>query len=332
MDIPSVFTATIFPVLAPELAALLAKAPARLLAGISEIRLRSGRPLLLVAGSGDVFLGPAGLPVKTWSEGYLCTPGDIAQTLQLISKNSLYAFEEELRLGFITIAGGHRVGLAGQAIVKAGELIALKNISALNIRIARELRGVADKVMPYLLAGDGRVHSTLVISPPRCGKTTLLRDIARQLSCGVPALGFGGIQVGVVDERSEIAASQAGVPTADLGPRADVLDCCPKSAGMLMLIRSMAPQAIVTDELGREADAVAVREALHAGVSVVASVHGSDLADIAGRPYIGGLIGEKRFARYIILSARPCAGTVTEIAGGRGEILYQAGKEVRICG
>jgi stage III sporulation protein AA len=313
------------------LAGIVRAAPAALLAQTAEMRLRTGQPLSLVTGGGDVFLDAAGRPAQQ-AAAYVVSGEDVAKTLQLVSRNSLYAFEEELRQGFITAAGGHRIGIAGQAVMAGGELKTIRNIGALNIRLAREVRGAADKVAACVVAAPRKVLSTLVISPPRCGKTTVLRDLARQLSGGVACLGFTGVQVGVVDERSELAACQDGVPTADLGPRADVLDGCPKAVGMLMLIRSMAPQAIVTDELGREADAMAVREARHAGVAVVASAHGRDAADIAARPYIGGLIAERVFERYVVLTDSPAPGTVKEIAAAGGEVLYPRAKGVRVCG
>ena len=322
---------TLYPLLAPPLAAALRAAPPALLAQAGEVRIRAGKPLLIVAGDGDVFLDAAGRPTDP-AQAYIVSGEDVAKTLQIVSRNSLYACEEELRQGFLTVAGGHRIGLAGQAVLAGGELKTLKHISALNIRLAREIRGAADAVMPYAVAGTRRVLSCLVISPPRCGKTTVLRDMARQLSGGVACLGFTGVQVGIVDERSELAACRDGVPTADLGPRADVLDGCPKAVGMLMLIRSMAPQVIITDELGREADAAAVREASHAGVAVVASAHGRDAADIAARPFIGELIADQVFERYIILSDKPAVGTVHEIAAAGGEVIYRRPGGIKACG
>lgn len=323
---------TLFPLLAPAVAAVLQQAPSSLINRASELRLRCGQPLMAVVGDGDVFLTAAGRPVAVGESAYFVSPGDLAQTMQLISRNSLYAFEEELRQGFLTVAGGHRIGLAGQAVLAGGELRTLKNISAMNIRLAREIHGAADKLVAHVVAGPRRVLNTLVISPPGCGKTTLLRDLIRQLSYGVSALGFAGVQVGVVDERSELAACQDGIPTATLGPRADVLDGCPKAVGMLMLIRSMAPRVIVTDELGRAADAAAVREALHAGVSVVTSVHGRGRADVAGRPFVGDLVRDKCFDRYIILGDTPVAGTVDEIADSAGEVIYRRLQGVKACG
>jgi len=324
---------TIFPLLAPILATIIRSAPLCMLEEATELRLRAGQPLMLQIGDKDYLLGSDGRPVTDLKAAYVCTREDLVQTLQIVSRNSLYAFEQELRLGFFTVPGGHRIGLTGQAIMNDGELKALKNIGTMNIRLARAIPEVAAPVMPYLLTGSGRVFSTLLIGPPRSGKTTLLRDIVRQLSSGVPRLNFSGVQVGVVDERSEIAACRDGIPTADLGPRADVLDGCPKATGMLMLIRSMAPQVVITDELGRQEDAAAVQEALHAGVSVIASVHGRDVEDIKERPFIGELVRHKFFDRYIVLSSSPTIGTVEMIIAVKQDaLLLKRSDGVRECG
>jgi len=310
-EIENILHSYIFPVLPSHLVGLIGAISASQLVDLMEIRLRVNKPLLLVLGSVDIMVSPAGTIVNDQNGAYLCTRDDINKVVQIISKNSLYAFEQELKMGFLTIHGGHRVGLAGQAIVDGGEMKALKNISSLNIRMAREIKGCGDKVMPYIFAGGKRVLSTLVISPPCCGKTTILRDLIRQISSGNQE--FRGLQVGVVDERSEIAACKNGIPTVDLGPRTDVLDGCPKASGMLMLIRSMSPAVVATDELGRAEDVWAVREALHAGVSILATVHGRDSHEVQQRPYVGELIRQKYFDRYIILSDRPQVGTIEKI-------------------
>lgn len=309
-------------ILSPRLAEAAAKMPLSLTAQITEIRLRIDQPVLVLTGIADRMLSADGSFTADYARAIICRRDDIAKSLQLISRNSLYAFEQELQGGYITVSGGHRIGIAGQAIVENGKVKALKNISSLNIRFAREKKGAADLVFPYIIR-NGQIVSTLIISPPRCGKTTLLRDLIRQISTGNPCCGFFGAQVGVVDERSEIAGCCDGVPTVDLGPRVDVLDGCPKAAGMMMLIRSMSPQAIVTDELGSADDARAVREALHAGVAVLASMHGSCAADIAMRPGIGELLNEQYFERLVILSDQPAVGTVKEIVNSRtGGSLY----------
>lgn len=333
----------IFPVLPYHVVAMLRRIPANQLSNLTEIRLRANRPLLLVLGNADGMISSQGEFLVQHDEAYLCSPDDITVTLQLMSKNSLYAFEQELKMGFLTIRGGHRVGLAGQAIIDDGDIKSLKNISSLNIRIARQVKGCGQSVLPYLISERKRIFNTLIISPPCCGKTTLLRDLIRLISTG--SEDFPGLQVGVVDERSEIGACKNGIPTLDLGPRTDVLDGCPKGRGMLMLIRSMSPALIATDELGRAEDLCAVREALHAGVSVLATVHGQDSHEVLHRPYVGELIRSKYFERYIILGDHPKMGTIGKIIdsqqdrvlwmppsigssmkGGRDE------KEVMVCG
>jgi stage III sporulation protein AA len=305
----------IYPILPSKLVTMIRAVPIAQLASLTEIRLRINKPLLLVLSNTDIIVNSLGRVINNYEEAYLCNQDDVHKTLQLISKNSLYAFEQELRMGFLTIDGGHRVGLAGQAIIDTGNVKTLKNISSVNIRIAREVIGSADKIMPYIMTLGGHVLNTLIVSPPRCGKTTILRDLIRQISTGSRV--YRGLQVGVVDERSEIAACKNGISTVDLGVRTDVLDSCPKAIGMLMLIRSMAPAVVATDELGRAEDIHAVQEALNAGVSVLTTVHGNEINDLLHRPYVGELLAQRYFHRYIVLSDIPCVGTIEKIIDGK---------------
>ncbi|BBB92906.1 MAG TPA: stage III sporulation protein AA [Methylomusa anaerophila] len=336
-DFRSTVKIQICSVLAPRIAEIVEKLRDNVLYKISEIRLRVGQPLLIVLDTKDIMVGLDGQPVVSLDKAYHCSNDDIKRTFQMISRNSLYALEEELRSGYVTISGGHRVGLTGQAIMENGNLKAMKHINALNFRIAREIPGNGENIIHYLLRNKKQVLNTLIISPPRCGKTTLLRDLIRLISMGVPQLNFIGVQVGIVDERSEVAACCDGVPSFDLGPRTDVLDACPKAGGMLMLIRAMSPAVIATDELGRAEDAEAVKEAVNAGVSVIASVHGYDVENIRCRPYVSQLIEEKVFHRYVVLSSRLGPGTIEKIIDGKAEqILFDgrsgSGNEVKICG
>ncbi|QDR80814.1 stage III sporulation protein AA [Sporomusa termitida] len=319
----------IYPVLPPHIARLIAALPGSMLNKVTEIRIRADQPLQLVLGSQDITV-----QTEHKTRLYQCTSEDVNRTFQLICKNSVYAFEEEVRQGYLTIAGGHRVGLTGQAITMEGTVRTLKHINSLNIRLAREITGCADRILPFVTAKEhNEVFSTLIISPPRCGKTTILRDLIRQLSTGNPLLGIAGVQIGVVDERSEIAACQQGIPTVDLGPRVDVLDACPKASGLLMLIRSMAPYIVATDELGRREDALAVREAVCAGVKVLATAHSRTIAEFQQRPYVGELIQEQVFERYIILSNRSGPGTIEEILDSRHKKAIGAClNEVNVCG
>lgn len=324
--------AQITAVLPPHIAACLDGLPDEGKRALLEIRLRCQRPLLAVCQGREYCWDDCRRAIPPGAGAYCCTKNDIQETLQMVSRHSLYAWEEEIKNGFITIPGGHRVGLAGQAVVRQGQVQVLKDIASLNIRIAREVKGCADGVLPYLIDGQ-RVLSALIISPPGCGKTTLLRDVARQCSDGVRKLHLPGINVGIVDERGEIAACVEGVPTLDVGLRTDVLDSCPKAEGLLMLIRAMAPQLLITDELGRAQDVVAVKEAARSGVAVIASAHGLDPVTLRQRPHVGELLACGVFRRFIVLSRRHGVGTVEDIFDEQGVSLLRQGKGgMRVCG
>ncbi len=304
---------------------------------LQEIRLRTGRPLMIVSGGREWFLEENGR-LTAWPErAHVVSREEMVRTVECMGNYSLYAFEEEIRQGFLTMPGGHRVGLAGKAVSDEKGIRTIRYISFLNIRLAHQIKGCADPVMPYLQE-DGQVFHTLIISPPRCGKTTLLRDVIRQLSDGILAAGKKpgdrtggksrnetagrGFTVGVVDERSELAACCGGVPQNDLGIRTDVLDCCPKALGMMMLVRSMSPDVIAVDEIGGLDDLEAVRYVMNCGCRLVATVHGSSLEDAAEKPVLRELVRERVFQRYIVLSGRKSAGTVEEILDENGRLLY----------
>ena len=285
--------------------------------GVEEIRLRQNRPLMLVLDRGDCFVDPRGAITPSAFKAYIVTGDDMKKTLQLMSSCSIYSLEEELRQGFLTLKGGHRVGLTGKTVLEQGRVRLLKHITGLNLRLARELPGVADKAIPYLIdETKNTIYHSLLVSPPQGGKTTLLRDIIRQISHGIPSLGFSGLKVGVVDERSEIGGCCAGVPQMDLGPRTDILDGCPKAEGMMMLIRSMSPQVIATDELGRGEDAEAVEEALHAGAKLLTTAHGYSLASLRRRPILSHILAERIFERILFLGFSLGVGTLEAVIDG----------------
>lgn len=282
-----------------------------------EIRLRANRPLMLL-GDGEEYFIQAGQGVtRDISKAMIVSKEAVQKTLQLIANYSLYAVEEELRQGYITLPGGHRVGIVGRAVLDGKGIKTLKDFSGLNLRISREKQGVANSVLPYLISGERDCYSTLIVSPPQCGKTTLLRDLIRNLSNGVPALNFKGMKVGVVDERSEIGGAFQGEPQRDLGLRTDLLDGCPKAQGMMMLIRAMSPALVATDEIGKKEDSYAIHEALLAGIKVMTTVHGQSLQDIQERPIIGELVQGKVFDRLIFLSNRQGVGTIEGILEGK---------------
>lgn len=275
---------------------------------LQEIRLRSGYPIILLYRGKEQIL-----PVQI-------TEKNIWETLDYVSNYSLYAYENELKQGFITIEGGHRVGMAGQVLLEHGKVKNLKQISSLNIRISHEILNCADKLFPYITYNKQMYH-TLLISPPRCGKTTILRDLIRQISDG--NRWVKGCTVGVVDERSELAGCYQGVPQNHMGMRTDVLDGCPKAEGMLMLIRSMAPQVIAVDELGAPEDVQALRYAMHCGCKMLATVHGESMKEISRKPLFEQLLKDQCFERYIVLRNGRHIGEIAGIYDKCGELLYR---------
>ncbi|AMA72506.1 MULTISPECIES: stage III sporulation protein AA [Aneurinibacillus] len=277
---------------------------------MEEIRLRVGRPIEYVGGGASWFISGQGGGTRRAEEALTFTKEEGMQLLSRLSHHSVYMMEEEMRRGYITVQGGHRVGLSGKVVLENGRVKLIRDVTSFNIRFAREKRGVADGVLPLLVEG-GQLKNTLVISPPQCGKTTLLRDLARQISYGSKEMA--GKKVSIVDERSEIAGCVAGVPQKDVGPRTDVLDACPKAEGMMMMIRSMSPEVLITDEIGRPEDGYALEEAIHAGITVIASVHGRDLKDIMRRPTLSRILQAGVFQRYLVLSRRPKVGTVAGV-------------------
>lgn len=288
---------------------------------LQEIRLRTQAPLLIRYGNKEYYVSRDGALTTEQKDSYIISTADIKETVEYIGNYSLYAYEDELRQGFITVQGGHRVGMAGKIIMEKNEVKTMKYISFINVRLSHQIKGCADRLMPFVTEGN-EVKNTLIISPPRCGKTTLLRDVIRQLSDG--SVSRSGMTVGVVDERSEIAACYMGVPQNEMGIRTDVLDCCPKAKGMLMLIRTMAPQVIAVDEIGGREDMEAIEAVRNCGCKLLATVHGSSIDDIRSKPVIREFLQERAFERYVILRDTGFAGTITEIFDAQGNLLYQA--------
>ncbi|MED1739697.1 stage III sporulation protein AA [Bacillus swezeyi] len=272
---------------------------------IEEIRIRTSRPLELVKKGSPLFLN------------YAATSEDAALLLNRLGNYSMYTLEEELKKGYVTIRGGHRVGLAGRVVVENGAVKGIREISSFNIRIAKEKIGISKPYVPHLFQSVWL--NTLIIGPPQTGKTTLLRDLARLISTGsgsIPAK-----KVAIIDERSEIGGCVNGIPQYRFGDRVDILDACPKAEGLMMMIRSMSPEVVIADEIGRMEDAEALLEAVHAGVSVIVSAHGFTYSDIAKRPSLKLLREYGVFQRIVELSRKNGPGSLSRIYNGDGEPL-----------
>lgn len=280
----------------------------RIINELEEIRIRVNQPIILRTHEDEFGIWNNGICAT--GKGYIATKIDVDGILKFASGFSMYAIEDELRSGFITVAGGHRIGVVGKAVIDNKNLKTITNISAINIRIAREVIGSANKIIPYIHKNK-RICNTLIVSPPKCGKTTILRDIIRNLSNG-ETLGIS-FTVGVVDERSEIAACYMGIPQNDLGMRTDVLDAAPKAEGISILLRSMSPEIIAVDEIGRDEDYKAIFDALIVGVSVICTIHGNNLEDCYNKPLLKDMLDKKLFEKIIILSNRPKVGSINSI-------------------
>ncbi|MFT5874025.1 MAG: stage III sporulation protein AA [Clostridium sp.] len=267
---------------------------------LEEIRIKVNKPLFIHIGSKE----------EIWN--YIATPEDIKYIMQRISNYSIYAFEDEIRQGYITIKGGHRVGLCGICVIENNNIKTIKDISSINIRACKEIIGSADKVMPYITY-DNSVYNTIIISPPKCGKTTLLRDISRLISQGDIDKNFHGKNVSIIDERSEIAGSFKGIPQMDVGVRTDVLDNCPKSQGIMMAIRSMSPDVIVCDEIGTQKDMESILMALNSGISLITTIHGFGIEDLYKRLVFKDIMENYVFKRGIVLSNKKGIGTIERI-------------------
>lgn len=277
---------------------------------IQEIRLRANRPVLVTWMGKEYYVDEQGEYTEQMRRAYCISAEEIGEIFSHICHYSAYAFQDEISQGFLTVTGGHRVGIAGQIVLETGEIPkTIKHISYLNIRVAHQMKGVADPVLPYLYR-NGQFENTVIVSPPGCGKTTLLRDLVRQISDG-NAWGKG-VSVGLVDERSEIAGTYMGQPQNDVGMRTDVMDACPKRLGMKFLVRSMSPRVIAVDELGGPDDFACLREISASGCKILATIHGDTMEDIPkevsifrhfifmgkekGMPGIRGIYGENDLA------------------------------------
>ncbi len=280
---------------------------------IEEIRLRINRPLIVSFNNKDYFYDEKNNSLTEKIENsYKVLKEDIEQTFQIMCKYSVHSFIDDIKKGFITLNGGHRVGLVGKVIIEDREVKNIKNISSLNIRISREIIGCSDKIISHI-RNSNKIYNTLIISPPQCGKTTLLRDIVRNLSDGNESLGFKGVKVALIDERNEISGSYLGVSQMDLGCRTDIIETCPKEIGIMMLLRSMSPNVIVTDEIGSIEEIKSLYTALNGGVNLITTVHGNSIEDIKERKELSSLLDKELFQKVIILSSKNGAGTIEKI-------------------
>lgn len=257
---------------------------------VEEIRIRLNRPICIKIGQEIMIIE------------YIIKVQEVEEIFTKICENSIYSYRNEICEGFLTIRGGHRIGITGTVIMEE-KIKNINYISSLNFRIAREKKGSSKEIIKYIVnQEENTIYNTLIISPPGCGKTTILRDIIRNISNGIKEFNFSPKTVGLVDERGEIAATYKGVPQKDIGNMTDVISNLPKAIGMKMLIRSMSPQIIACDEIGSNDDIQAINIAVCSGVKGIFTAHGGNLEEIMKNPELNKLIRENTIEKVIQLS------------------------------
>ena len=257
---------------------------------IQEIRIRVGRPIILKLQNLDILIE------------YIVNQTEILQILEKICENSIYAYKNQICNGYITIKGGHRIGITGSAVVENEKIINIKYITSLNFRIARQVLNCSNKIIGQVIDEKNQdIYNTLIVSPPGRGKTTILRDLIRNLSNGIDEINFKGRTCGVVDERGEIAAMYKGVPQNDIGIRTDIIENISKAKGIKILIRTMAPEIIACDEIGSKEDVEAIQEAIISGVKGIFTMHGRTLDDVKSNNQINKLIEENKIEKIIFI-------------------------------
>lgn len=289
------------------------KLPNELKASVQEIRIRAEKPLVLSMGRKTMFVDKAFELSDSIENSVTASFDDIVASFQNVCCYSVYSHQNEIKNGFVTMGSGHRVGICGTAVTSHGEISSVRDISSLNIRIAREIPDAAEELLQRVGSVEGGL---LIVGMPCSGKTTILRDLARRISLGI---GCRIMRTSVVDERSELSGTYAGIARNDLG-LSDILNGYSKHEGIMQALRTLSPEAIICDEIGASADMRAIEQGINAGVSIVATIHAGSYRELLARSQGKALINSGAFRTVVILESRENAGKISELIRLRGAV------------
>lgn len=307
--------------LCPKLKTLLLDIPNSAKLSAFEVRLRVGRPVVLTCSERYWFVNEHSQLLNSPHMPYIVTPNDIADSVVSMCMHSVHAHQQELKNGFISLRGGHRAGICGTAVTGENGIGAVREITSINLRIAREIAGAADEIMEKIFYKE--LCGVLIAGIPSSGKTTLLRDLARQLASGKTGRYR---KVAVVDERCELGAVCDGVPQNDLGVCSDILSGYPKGEGILAAVRSLSPEVIICDEIGGGPEVDSILEGINAGVTMIATAHAGSLQELLRRPQIMRLLKSGAFSKIVCLGGADRPGEIRRIVEV-GELLGKASRD-----
>lgn len=281
---------------------------------ILELRLRVNFGVVVNSGK-QYYLSKNGL-TSNYDEAIICSQKDLMDIVFNATNHSLFAHNDELKEGYLTLNNGARLGVAGNVVMENGEVKTIKNFSSVNLRFAKEVKNCCLNALPYICE-DGKLLSTLIISPPGCGKTTFIRDLSYQLSKRKIEEN-----ILIVDERNEICAAQNGIATLSVGSDVDFYTYSTKQFGIINGIRTMAPSVIILDEISTKRDLSALEFAFCSGVKIVATTHSNNYEELFKKPLFKNVNLNECFERFVILSKENGVGTINSIYNNAGICLF----------